>query len=50
MEEVDKIVIIKVKWKTREKLKQWGNKGETYEDVITQMFADLEAIEAMVEE
>lgn len=36
----DKIVVIKVKCKTRERLKRLGNKGETYEDVITRMFAD----------
>jgi len=39
-EEIDKI--IKVTLSTREKLKLWGSKGQTYEDVITQMFVELE--------
>ena len=44
MDEIDEdmIVVIKVKWKTREKLKQWGSKGQTYDDVVTQMFGELE--------
>jgi hypothetical protein len=40
--EENKIVLIKVKWKTREKLKANGKKGDTYDDVITQMFSELE--------
>jgi hypothetical protein len=43
MEEKDKIVAIKVTWKTREKLKRFGLKGDTYEDVITKMFGYLPA-------
>lgn len=39
-EPIDKI--IKVTLTTREKIKRWGSKGDTYEDVITQMFAELE--------
>lgn len=39
MAEKDKIVIIKVKWNTREKLKRLGSKGDTYDDVISQMLA-----------
>jgi arginyl-tRNA synthetase len=39
-ESIDKI--IKVTSATREKLKRGGSKGDTYEDVITQMFAELE--------
>jgi len=39
-EEIDKI--IKVTLTTREKLKRFGNKGDTYEDIITRMFAALE--------
>ena len=34
--------IIKVTLAIREKLKRWGSKGDTYDDVITQMFAELE--------
>ena len=41
MEQKDKIVMIKLKWKTREKLKRWGSKGDTYDDVISQMFVEL---------
>ena len=37
-----KIVIIKVTLKTRQKLKRRGSKGDTYDDVITQMFSELE--------
>jgi hypothetical protein len=37
-----KTVVVKVTLKTREKLKRWGSKGDTYEDVITQMFSELE--------
>jgi len=33
--EEEKIVHIKVKWSTRERLKELGKKGDTYEDVIT---------------
>jgi hypothetical protein len=39
-EEIGKI--IKVTLTTREKLKRRGNKGDTYEDIITRMFAELE--------
>lgn len=39
-EPIDKI--IKVSLKTRERLKKFGSKGDTYEDVITKMFAALE--------
>ncbi|MEA1957592.1 MAG: hypothetical protein U9N01_04475 [Euryarchaeota archaeon] len=42
MEEKDKIVMIKVKAKTREKLKARGRKGDTYNDVISSMFEELE--------
>lgn len=35
--------VIKVTLATREKLKQLGNKGDTYEDIITRMFSRLEA-------
>ena len=35
-------VIIKVERGTREKLKARGKKGDTYEDVIQKMIADLE--------
>ena len=35
-------VIIKVERVTREKLKAKGKKGDTYEDVIALMFAELE--------
>jgi hypothetical protein len=42
MEETEEdIVMVKVKRKTREKLKSIGKKGETYEDVINQMFSEL---------
>jgi len=41
--EEDKIVMIKVTWKLREKLKARGKKGDTYADVIRRMFSDLEA-------
>ena len=40
--EENKIVIIKVTLKTREKLKAIGKKGDTYDDVITQLFRELE--------
>jgi hypothetical protein len=43
MEEKDKIVTIKVKWETREKLKRFGLKGDTYDDVISKMFGYLPA-------
>jgi hypothetical protein len=39
-EPIDKI--IKVTLTTREKLKLWGSKGDTYEDVINKMFSALE--------
>lgn len=39
MDKTDKI--IKVTLKTREKLKQLGRKGDTYDDVINRMFAEL---------
>lgn len=42
MEEKDKIVVIKVKEKTRKRLKAMGKKGETYEDVISQIFDELD--------
>ena len=43
--EEDKIVLIKVKLKTRELLKAIGSKGQTYDDVITQLFIDSEGLE-----
>lgn len=43
--EEEKIVLIKVTWKTRELLKQRGIKGETYEDIICDL---LEATEEEV--
>jgi len=39
--EEDKIVLIKVKLKTRERLKAIGSKGQTYEDVIREMLKEL---------
>jgi hypothetical protein len=42
MEEKDKIVMVKVTWEIREKLKAKGKKGDTYDDVIRGMFSDLE--------
>jgi len=39
--EEDKIVTIKVTWKIREKLKDRGKKGETYNDIITRMLEEL---------
>lgn len=36
------IVMVKVERETRDRLKARGKKGETYEDVITQMFGELE--------
>jgi DNA-directed RNA polymerase alpha subunit len=46
MEETEEdIVMVKVKRKTREKLKAKGKKGETYENVITQMLSALEVRE-----
>ena len=42
MEEEDKIVLVKVKWKTREILKARGKKGDSYDDVITHMLGLLE--------
>ena len=44
-EPIDKI--IKVTLTTREKLKRWGSKGDTYEDIITRMFAALEGDQVM---
>jgi hypothetical protein len=41
--EEDKIVRIKVKLKTREKLKAIGKKGDSYDDVISLLFGDTEA-------
>ena len=41
MEEKDKIVVIKVTSKTRERLKARGKKGDTYDDVISKMFGLL---------
>lgn len=41
--EEDKIVRIKVKLKTREKLKTIGKKGDSYDDVISLLFEDIEA-------
>ena len=38
----DKIVMIKVKAETREKLKDRGKKGDTYEKVISKMLSDSE--------
>jgi len=38
----DEIVAIKVTRMTREKLKARGNKGDTYEKVVTGMFKELE--------
>ncbi|AJP62047.1 hypothetical protein [ANMV-1 virus] len=40
--EGEKIVRIKVKLKTREKLIKMGKKGESYDDVITWMLGDLD--------
>jgi len=37
--EENKIVLIKVKLKTRDKLKAIGKKGDTYDDVITLLLA-----------
>lgn len=42
MEEEDKIVMIKVKSKTRKRLKESKRGGESYDDVITKMFGELE--------
>ena len=42
MEEKDKIVMIKVKSKTRERLKEKGKKGQTYDDVIHEMLLELQ--------
>lgn len=42
MIEKDKIVVIKVKLGTRDRLKARGKKGDTYENVISQMFGELE--------
>lgn len=42
--EDDKIVVIKVTWKTRERLKSIGKKGDTYEDVISRMLDEHEAV------
>jgi hypothetical protein len=42
MEEKGQIVVIKVKWETREKLKRLGSKGDTYDDVIHGMLSALE--------
>jgi hypothetical protein len=36
------IVMVKVERTTRDRLKARGTKGDTYEDVITKMFAELE--------
>jgi predicted CopG family antitoxin len=41
MKEGDKIVAIKVKLSTRERLKASKRGGESYEDVITKMFGEL---------
>jgi hypothetical protein len=37
--------IIKVTLGTRERLKQKGNKGDTYEDVITRMLVETREVE-----
>ena len=42
--EEDKIVMIKVNAKTREKLKERGKKGDTYEKVISKMLSDSEGL------
>lgn len=41
MKEKDKIVVIKVKWSTRDRLKAIGKKGDTYDDVIAELLAEL---------
>ena len=41
MEEGDKIVFIKVRLETRERLKEIGWKGQSYEDVIITMLKEL---------
>ena len=43
--EEDKIVLIKVKLKTRERLKAIGSKGQTYDNVITHLLIDSEGLE-----
>jgi len=40
-DEEGKIVRIKITWKTREKLKMLGKKGDSYDDVINAMFGEL---------
>lgn len=42
MEEKKDIVMIKVERETRKRLMARGKKGDTYEDVITQMLGELE--------
>lgn len=42
MDEKDKIVVIKLKLSTRDRLKARGKKGDTYEAVISKMFGELE--------
>jgi hypothetical protein len=39
--EENKIVVIKVKLKTRDRLKASGKKGESYDDVISAMLEKL---------
>jgi len=41
VEDKKKVVVIKVTLEIREKLKRWGSKGDTYDDVIRQMFVEL---------
>lgn len=40
--EEDKVVTIKVTKKNRKKLQDVGKKGETYDDIISAMFKELE--------
>ena len=42
--EEGKIVTVKVTWKTRERLKARGKKGDTYEKIIREMLIDLELL------
>ena len=38
----DRIVMIKLTWKTREKLKALGKKGDSYDTVVKKMLAQLD--------
>lgn len=37
----EKVVHVKVKWNTRERLKVLGKKGDSYDDIINAMFGEL---------